>query len=251
VSGPLVLSSFLAASIEVVEMVAIVVAVGAARSWRASLLGAGCGLLLLVATIGALGPALASIPLQPLRLVVGSLLLVFGLGWVRKGILLVSRDGWMAGGVGDAEVEGTRPRGGLDATAFVLSFKGVSLEGLEIAVVVIALGAGAGDLRPVALGAAGAVLLLGALGALTYRHVARIPRRILQLGVGVVLATFGTFWAVEGAGGRWPGHEAALVAIGALYLATAAALLRRMRGLPAAADGMPEPPDALPSRVGP
>ena len=228
-SGSVLISAFLAASIEVIEMVAVVVAVGAARSWRASLLGAACGLLLLAATIGALGPALASIPLAPLRLVVGALLLVFGLGWLRKGLLAVSRDGWMAGGVGEEEVEDGPPAAGFDATAFVLSFKGVSLEGLEIAVIVVALGAGAGHLGSAALGAALAVVVLGALGALTYRQVARIPRRVLQLAVGIVLATFGTFWAVEGAGGHWPGGEAALPAIGALYVATAGALLVRRR----------------------
>jgi uncharacterized membrane protein len=224
-SGSVLISAFLAASIEVIEMVAIVVAVGAARSWRASLLGAGCGLLLLAAAIGALGPALDSIPLQPLRLVVGALLLVFALGWLRKGILAVSRDGWRAGAGGEEEVEGAPGGQGFDATAFVLSFKGVSLEGLEIAVIVVALGAGAGHLGSAALGAAAAVVVLGALGALASRPVARIPRRVLQLAVGTLLASFGTFWAVEGAGGHWPGAEAALPAITALYALVAAMVL--------------------------
>jgi uncharacterized membrane protein len=98
----------------------------------------------------------------------------------------------------------------------------------------VALGAGSGHLGSAIAGAAIAVVALGALGALTYRQVARIPRRVLQLAVGIVLATFGTFWAVEGAGGHWPGEEAALPAIAALYLATAAALLaRRRQELPA------------------
>jgi Ca2+/H+ antiporter, TMEM165/GDT1 family len=251
VDGPVLLSSFLAASIEAVEIVALVVAVGAARSWRASLLGAGCALLLLAATIGALGPALESIPLRPVRLVVGSLLLVFGLGWMRKGLVLVSRDGWMAGGVGEEEVPSASSSGALDLTAFALSFKGVSLEGLEIAVVVVALGSGAGEFWPAALGAVAALVVLGALGALTYTLVARLPRRILQLGVGLVLATFGTFWAVEGAGGRWPGGEAALVGIAALYAATAAALLRMARRWRASAARAPAPAAALPSRLGP
>ena len=178
-----------AASIEVIEMVAIVVAVGVSRSWRASLLGAAGGLLVLLAVVAALGAALEDVPLQPLRLVVGALLLVFGLGWLRKGILQVSRDGWMAGGVGYEEIdEAPAGRDGrLDWTAFVLSFKGVTLEGLEVAIIVVAFGAAAGDLPAAALGAAAAVVVFGALGALTYRLVARIPRRTMQFFVGAML----------------------------------------------------------------
>ncbi len=90
-------STFFAAGIEVIEMVAIVVAVGVARSWRAALLGAAGGLVVLVALIVLLGTALAEVPLQPIRLVVGALLLVFGLQWLRKGLLRVARDGWATG----------------------------------------------------------------------------------------------------------------------------------------------------------
>jgi uncharacterized membrane protein len=186
------------------------------------------------AAVAALGPALESVPLEPLRLAVGALLLVFGLGWLRKGVLRISQEGWMAGSVGDEEVE-TGAGGGFDATAFVLSFKGVSLEGLEIAIIVVALGAGAGAVGSAALGAAAAVVLLGALGALTHRLIARIPRRVMQLGVGVMLAAFGTYWAVEGVGGHWPGEEAAIPALGALYLGAATVLLARAREWRAAA----------------
>ena len=134
-------STFLAASIEVVEMVAIVVAVGVTRSWRAALLGAGAGLLLLAILIAALGVALKGVPLKPLRLVVGALLLTFGAQWLRKGILLVSRDGWTTG-IGEERVDEDVPLG-FDWQGFVLSFKGVSLEGLEVAVIVVAFGAAA------------------------------------------------------------------------------------------------------------
>jgi uncharacterized membrane protein len=226
-NGAVFVSALLAASIEVIEMVAIVVAVGVSRSWRASLLGAGCGLLVLVATVGLLGPALQEVSLQPLRLVVGALLLVFGLGWLRKGILRVSREGWMAGGVGYEEIDelpSGRP-GQLDWTAFVLSFKGVSLEGLEVAVIVVAFGAAARDLGSAAAGAAVAVVAIGALGALTYRLVARMPRRTMQLLVGAMLTTFGTFWAAEGTGVHWPGEDWALVGLAGLYLAASIASL--------------------------
>jgi uncharacterized membrane protein len=221
------LSALAAASIEVIEMVAIVVAVGVARSWRASLLGAAGGLLVLLAVVAALGAALQDVSLQPLRLVVGALLLVFGLGWLRKDILRVSRDGWMAGGVGQEEIDEAPPRrdARLDWAAFVLSFKGVSLEGLEVAVIVVAFGAAAGDLWAAALGAAAAVLVVGALGAFTYRLWARIPRRTMQFFVGVMLTSFGTFWAAEGTGVHWPGEETALAWLSALYLVASLTLL--------------------------
>src|SRR4051812_17682699 len=123
-------STFLAATIEVIEMVAIVVAVGVTRSWRASLVGAAGGLLVLAVLIAVLGTALQDVPLQPVRLVVGALLLAFGSQWLRKGIFRVARDGWSAG-IGDEDVDEGIPEG-FDWTGFVLAFKGVSLEGLEV-----------------------------------------------------------------------------------------------------------------------
>jgi uncharacterized membrane protein len=226
VDTPVVVSSFLAAAIEVLEMVAIVVAVGVGRSWRASLLGAAGGLVVLAVLVAVLGTALRDVPLGPVRLVVGALLLVFGLQWLRKGILRVSRDGWSVG-VGDEEVEaGAGP--GFDWTGFVLSFKGVSLEGLEVAVIVVAFGAAADAIGSAAVGAAGAVVAVGGLGLVTYRLVARIPRRALQLFVGAMLTTFGTFWAGQGLGVGWPGGDAALVGLGVGYAAAALVLVRRV-----------------------
>ena len=245
VNAGIATSAFLASSIEVLEMVAIVVAVGSARSWRASLAGAAGGLLVLAAVLIGLGPALEQVSLQPLRLVVGALLLLFGLGWLRKGILRVSRDGWLAG-MGHEEVDEDAPlTGRFDWTSFVVSFKGVSLEGLEVAVIVVAFGSAAGDLPSAALGAAAAVLAVGLLGALTYRLVARIPRRAMQLVVGAMLTTFGTFWAVEGTGATWPGDTWALAWLAGVYLAFSLGTLRltaRWRGHRApSADGAIEP----------
>jgi uncharacterized membrane protein len=219
-----VVSTFLAATIEVIEMVAIVVAVGATRSWRVALLGAFNGLVLLAVLIGALGTALQGVPLKPLRVVVGALLLAFGSQWLRKGILLVSRDGWDAG-IGEQSIDENRTTG-FDWTGFVLSFKGVSLEGVEIAVIVVAFGAASRAIGSAAIGAAASVIIVGALGLASYRLVARIPRRALQLFVGAMLVTFGTFWAGEGLSVGWPGHELALVWLGAFYVGTALFLVR-------------------------
>jgi uncharacterized membrane protein len=217
-------SAFLAATIEVVEMVAIVVAVGVGRSWRVALLGAAGGLVVLAVLVGALGVGLRGVPLGPVRLVVGALLLAFGSQWLRKGVLRVSRDGWAAG-VGAEEV-GEGVGGGFDWAGFVLSFKGVSLEGLEVAVIVVAFGAAAHAIGAAVLGAVVSLLVVGALGLASYRYVARIPRRALQLFVGALLTTFGTFWAGEGLGVAWPGGDVALVWLGVFYVAAALALVR-------------------------
>jgi uncharacterized membrane protein len=223
------LAAFFATAIEVIEMVAIVVGVGVARSWRASLAGAGAGLVVLAALVAVLGTAVRDVPLSPVRLIVGALLLVFGLQWLRKGVLRVARDGW---GVGHStpSVDSTElVEDKFDWTGFVLSFKGVSLEGLEVAVIVVAFGAAAGAVGSAVVGAAAAIIVLGAVGALTYRLVARIPRRALQLFVGALLTTFGTFWAAEGLGVAWPGEEAALLALGAYYVLAALGMLSWVR----------------------
>jgi uncharacterized membrane protein len=237
-------STFLAATIEVIEMVAIVVAVGVTRSWRAARLGAGAALVLLAVLIGVLGTALQGVPLRPLRLVVGALLLPIGSQWLRKGIMFVSRDGWTTGS-GEQQVDDDVPRG-FDWKGFVLSFKGVSLEGLEVAVIVVAFGAASQAIGSAVIGAAAAVVIVGALGLASYRWVARIPRRALQLFVGVALVTFGTFWAGEGLSVGWPGGDLALVWLAVLYVAAALLLVRavsawRRRIPPRLETGQPAP----------
>jgi uncharacterized membrane protein len=217
-------STFLAASIEVIEMVAIIVAVGVTRQWRGALAGTAAGLLVLGALIAALGTALQGVPLTPIRLVVGALLLVFGLQWLRKGVLAVSRDGW-ARGIGEQWVD-EDVGDGFDWTGFVLAFRGVSLEGLEIAIIVVAFGAAAHAIASAAVAAAASLLLIGALGFASYRVVARIPRRALQLFVGALLTTFGTFWAGDGLRVAWPGGELALVWLGSLYVVATLLLVR-------------------------
>jgi uncharacterized membrane protein len=224
------LTTFFAAAIEVIEMVAIVVAVGGTRSWRAALTGAGGGLLVLAALVAAFGTALRTVPLQPIRLVVGALLLLFGLQWLRKGILRVAAQGWAVGQGEEHVDESDVPAGSFDWTGFVLSFKGVSLEGLEVAVIVVAFGGASGALGSAVIGAAAAVVVLAAVGAATYRLIARIPRRALQLFVGSLLAAFGTFWAGEGIGISWPGGDLALPVLVGCYALTGLALLRLVRG---------------------
>jgi uncharacterized membrane protein len=229
VNVPVLATTFFAAAIEVIEMVAIVVAVGSTRSWRAALVGAGGGLVVLAVLVAGLGTALRTVPLAPIRLVVGALLLVFGLQWLRKGVLRIAAGGW-AIGQGDEHVDdGDVPADRFDWTGFVLSFKGVSLEGLEVAIIVLAVGGAAGAIGSAAVGAAAAVVVLGGIGAAAYRLIGRIPRRALQLFVGALLSAFGTFWSGEGLGVRWPTGELALVWLAIGYAGAGVLLLEQVR----------------------
>ncbi len=221
-------TTFLAAAVEVIEMVIIVVGVGSVRGWRSTWLGAGAGLAVLVGLVAALGTALTLVPIGALRLTVGSLLLVFGLQWLRKGIARVGANGFR--GMGDRSAPAAAiPGHGVDWTAFVLSFKGVLLEGLEVALIVVSFGATARALPTAILGAAAAFLVIAGAGLLTRGVVQRIPRSALQLLVGTLLSSFGTFWAVQGLGVAWPGSDAAIFALVGWYLLAAAGYVGLLR----------------------
>jgi uncharacterized membrane protein len=222
------LTTFLASAVEVIEMVIIVVGVGTVRGWRSTWLGAGAGLAVLAVIVLAAGTALAAVPIGALRLVIGSLLLVFGLQWLRKGIRRVSANGFRGMGGRSASADGI-PDQGVDWIAFVLSFKGVLLEGVEIALIVISFGATAHAFPTAVLGAAAAVLFIAGLGLLVRGVVERIPRSALQLVVGTLLSSFGTFWAVEGLGLAWPGGDGAILALVAWYVLAAAGYVRLLQ----------------------
>jgi uncharacterized membrane protein len=221
-------TTFLAAAVEVIEMVIIVVGVGSVRGWRSTWLGAAAGLTALAVLVLAFGSALTLVPIGVLRIVVGSLLLVFGLQWLRKGIDRVSVNGFHGMGARSASADGI-PGHGLDWTAFVLSFKGVLLEGLEIALIVVTLGATAQAFPSAILGAAAAFMVIAGAGLLARGMVERIPRSALQLLVGTLLTSFGTFWAVEGIGVAWPGGDAAILGLVGWYVFAAAAYIGRLR----------------------
>jgi uncharacterized membrane protein len=219
---PVLIITFLASAVEAIEMVTIVVGVGATRGWRSTLIGASAGFLLLAVIVAVFGLALSAIPIAPLRLVIGALLLIFGLQWFRKGVVRVAARG-LAGIQIDAAQDAEVWTGdGVDWTAFVLAFKGVLLEGLEIAFVVVSVGASAGQLGAAATGGGAALLVVGILGVALVRIVVRIPRSFLQLVVGILLCTFGSFWAPEGLGVSWPGGDTAILGLLAVYVLAAA-----------------------------
>jgi uncharacterized membrane protein len=234
----LIASAFLASAVEFVEALTIVLAAGVTRGWRSSLAGLGAATVVLAVVVAVLGPALTLIPIDALRLLVGALLLAFGLQWLRKAILRASgykplHDEAEAFARETAEARAARPdeRAGLDWYGFTLSFKGVLLEGLEVAFIVITFGSAQGSIGLAALGAGLALVLVAVVGVLVREPLTRVPENALKFAVGVMLTTFGIFWSTEGAGAHWPGGDAALpvvlVFVVALSFAAVATLKRR------------------------
>jgi uncharacterized membrane protein len=240
----LFLAAFLASAVEMVEALTIVLAVGVTRGWRSTLIGVGTAMLVLAAIVGALGPALTLLPINGLRLAVGGLLLAFGLQWLRKAILraggyvpLHDEAGIYEREREEAERAGHVRHAGLDWYSFTLSFKGVLLEGLEVAFIVITFAADRRSSVGITATAAGtALVFVGIAGVLVRGPLSRVPENVLKFAVGLLLTTFGTFWGAEGAGASWPGSDAAIPVILAVYLLVSVALvqlLRRERLLPA------------------
>jgi uncharacterized membrane protein len=230
-------SAFLASAVEMVEALTIVLAAGVTRGWRSALAGAAAAVVALAAVVAAVGPAITAIPLDALRLVVGGLLLTFGLQWLRKAILRASghkslhdEDAIFRRELDQARAEGARMRHGIDAYGFTLSFKVVFLEGLEVAFIVLTFGSAQRSIPLAALGAAAAFVLVVAVGVALRAPLARVPENTIKFAVGVMLTTFGIFWSTEGAGAHWPGSDLALLALLAFVGAISAvfvAVLRR------------------------
>jgi uncharacterized membrane protein len=241
VTGPqigLAVSVFLACAVEAVEALTIVLAVGVTRGWRSALIGLGCALALLAAATAALGPALTTLPISVLRVVVGALLLIFGLQWLRKAIL-------RAGGLKalhderesfeherQAALDAGSTAGSFDPYSFTIAFKGVLLEGLEVVFIVLTFGANQHDVGLAAAAAGVAVAMVALAGLAVHAPLARVPENTMKFAVGVMLSSFGTFWGAEGAGAHWPGGDAALLVIVPVTLLLCAGfvlLLRRQR----------------------
>jgi uncharacterized membrane protein len=234
----LVLAAFLASAVEAVEALTVVLAVGVTRGWRSPLVGAGVATLALAAVIAVLGPALSLMPIDTLRIIVGTLLLIFGLQWLRKAILRAS--GYKAlrdeaaiyqRDLAEARAAGTTIRAGMDWYSFTLAFKAVFLEGLEVAFIVLTFGTSQGSVPLAALGAGIALVLVTVVGVLVHQPLSRVPENTMKFAVGLMLTTFGMFWSVEGTGIEWPGADISILLIlGFLTLVSVSlvAALRRM-----------------------
>ncbi len=229
---------FLACAVEAVEATTVVLAMGTARHWRSTIMGVAAGLLLLAAVVAVLGPAISAIPLDVLRLVVGGLLLIFGLQWLRKAVLRAAgrkafhdEDALFRKEVAAAEAAAEGRRWIVhDWYSFTVAFKSVVLEGLEVAFIVVTFGANADNVGVAAVAAVIAVVVVAAAGVAIRRPLDRVPENTIKFVVGVMLCAFGTFWGAEGAGAMWPGEDAALLALVPFYAAAAGLLVLVLRG---------------------
>jgi uncharacterized membrane protein len=222
--------AFLASAVEMVEALTIVLAVGITRGWRSAAWGVAAALAALVVIVGVFGSALTDIPIDSLRVFVGTVLLIFGLQWLRKAILragglkaLHDEDAIFRAEVAALEhADGTAAH---DWYSFTVSFKGVFLEGLEVAFIVVTFGSTQGNVGLAAIGAFAALLVVLVAGVFAHAPLSRVPENTLKFAVGVMLSAFGIFWAAEGAGVQWPGGETAIFGLIAFVFAVSMGLV--------------------------
>jgi uncharacterized membrane protein len=232
------IASFLGSFVEVVEAFTIVLAVGVTQGWRPSLLGSALALMVLVALVVLLGPLLGLIPLDLIQLIIGTLLVLFGLRWLRKAILRASGfiplhdEAKAFGAEVDSLARQSADRRG-NMIAAIVAFKAVLLEGIEVVFIVIATGAGNGMIGYASAGAAAAFLLVGCIGLLLRKPLSTVPENSLKFVVGLLLSAFGIFWLGEGLGADWPGADLSLLgilAVLAIFSFIAVRMLRRCSG---------------------
>ena len=244
---PTVLAAFLASLVEFVEALTIVLAVGAVRGWRPALAGTVAAAVLLAVLVLAFGPHLARLDAHVFQLVVGILLLLFGLRWLRKAILraagvIALHDEAKAFAKTEASLRQETITPGFDTGAALAAFNGVFVEGLEVIFIVLTLGAVNKQLLPAAMGAAAAAVLVVGLGLIARQPLTRIPENALKLVVGGLVSAFGTLWVGEGLGLTWPGGIWTPVLLSLGYFAVAAVgvpLARSVRSRPAGLETRP------------
>jgi uncharacterized membrane protein len=237
----LVAAAFLASAVEMVEALTIVLAVGVTRGWRSAAWGVAAALAALITIAGVFGPALARLPIDDLRLVIGALLLIFGLQWLRKAILRASglkaqhdEDAIFRAEIAELRAAGQRGVG--DWYAFTVAFKGVFLEGLEVAFIIVTFGGAQKNVGLAALGAAAALIVVTIAGLIAHAPLSRVPENTLKFGVGIMLTSFGIFWSAEGAGVSWPGDDAALLGVLAFVIVVSFGLVTWLRSAVASAE---------------
>lgn len=235
-AAPAVSAAFLASFVEVVEAFTIVLAVGTFQGWRPALLGTLAGLALLAGLVLAFGPLLSLVPIHALQFFVGVLLLLFGLRWLRKAVLraagviaLHDETAAFAKETALLEEEAWRHKSRMDWIASLTTFKAIVLEGIEVVFVVIAVGAGHGQLVPASVGALAACAIVLIIGLFVHKPLSHVPENTLKFGVGVMLSAFGVFWTGEGLGIAWPGQDLAIVGFAAVFLATGLALVASLQ----------------------
>ncbi len=232
--GSTVTAAFLGSFVEVVEAFTIILAVGVTQSWRPAFIGTGLALAVLAVLVLALGPLLGLIPIDLMQFIIGTLLILFGLRWLRKAILRAS--GFIA--LHDeekafaAETDSLRRQAAdrrADFLAGTAAFKAVLLEGVEVVFIVIATGAGQGMLGYASIGAAAACILVLLIGLFVHKPLSAVPENSLKFVVGLLLSAFGIFWVGEGIGAEWPGADLSLLPIFAVLAIFSFVAVRMLR----------------------
>ena len=238
----LLLGAFLASAVEMVEALTLVFAMGVTRGWKSPLIGSAVALVLLAVIVAILGPVITEIPLTPLRIVIGGLLVIFGLQWLRKAILRASgykalhdEDAIFARESAAAVNAGTDVRAGIDWYGFTVAFKGVLLEGIEVAFIVLTFGSSHGSVPLAATGAIAGLVIVALVGVVVRALLSRVPENTMKFAVGVMLTGFGVYWAGEGVNIEWPGGTIALAVILIGTLAVAWGMVVVLRNQKAAA----------------
>jgi uncharacterized membrane protein len=230
---PLILTVFIACVVEAVEALTIVLATGITRQWRSTFQGMAAALVALAVITAAVGPAINELPLTALRVVVGALLAIFGLQWLRKAVLRATgykalhdeASAYLREVTAAQAARQESRRGVTDWYSFTLAFKGVLLEGLEVVFIVVTFGDNQKNYGAAVIGAAAAIVLVTIVGIAVRAPLTKVPENWMKLAVGVMLTSFGTFWGAEGAGVRWPGNDAALLVVIPVVAVVAAACI--------------------------
>jgi uncharacterized membrane protein len=234
---PLILTVFVACTVEAIEALTIVLATGITREWKSTLQGMAVALVVLAVITAAVGPAISYLPLTALRVVIGALLLIFGLQWLRKAVLRATgykalhdeASAYLREVTAAKEATKERKRGVSDWYSFTLAFKGVLLEGLEVVFIVITFGDNQKNIGAAVIGAAAAIIVVTVVGIAVRAPLTKVPENWMKFAVGVMLTSFGTFWGAEGAGVEWPGNDAALLVLAPVVALVAAACIFWLR----------------------
>jgi uncharacterized membrane protein len=246
---PLILTVFVACAVEATEALTIVLAAGLTREWKSTFQGMAAALVVLAVVTAAIGPAISSLPLTALRLVIGALLAIFGLQWLRKAVLRATgfkalhdeASAYLREVAAAEAAPAERKRGVKDWYAFTLAFKGVLLEGLEVVFIVITFGDNQKNLGAAVIGAAAAIIVVTLAGIAVKAPLSKVPENWMKLAVGVMMTSFGTFWGAEGAGVAWPGNDAALLVLIPVVALVAVAYIYWLRGRGTGTKATPAP----------
>ena len=252
---PLILTVFVACAVEAIEALTIVLAAGITREWRSTFQGMAVALVVLAVITAVVGPAITYLPLTALRLVIGALLAIFGLQWLRKAVLRATgykalhdeASAYLREVTAAKEAAVESKRGVNDWYAFTLSFKGVLLEGLEVVFIVITFGANQQNIGAAVIGAAAAIVVVTVTGIVVRAPLTKVPENWMKFAVGIMLTSFGTFWGAEGAGVAWPGNDAALLVLVPVVALVSAGYVFWLRSRKAAVSAPARPSEVISS----